>query len=287
MGNALGQRTSVQGEPPAMFTNQKHQDTRMWLLTCTDYFGRNSWQGENEAQRIRYAICRMEGKEVAPFALTYRRQMTREIAYTRQEGYEFWHPFAEQALRRFGPTHEAEKSLREKGLVKYRGDVAKFLIEMENLNINARVTGIAWRKMIEDELPVEELRRLSHTEYVDVGKWLEAVRTITRAEEDFTERKDLRGVGPSGTARGEKRKFEDSKPTVAAKHVKKPYTAQEKVAYQKKAGERKVKKQGSMAPAREVRHMVLADAHKGVDQKVVDKRKSDNECTRCGMKNQT
>ena len=229
----------------------------------------------------------MEGKEVAPFALTYRRQMTREIAYTRQEGYEFWHPFAEQALRRFGPTHEAEKSLREKGLVKYRGDVAKFLIEMENLNINARVTGIAWRKMIEDELPVEELRRLSHTEYVDVGKWLEAVRTITRAEEDFTERKDLRGVGPSGTARGEKRKFEDSKPTVAAKHVKKPYTAQEKVAYQKKAGERKVKKQGSMAPAREVRHMVLADAHKGVDQKVVDKRKSDNECTRCGMKNQT
>jgi len=76
--------------------------------------------------------------------------MTGEIRYTRQEGYEFWHVFAEQALRRFGPTHEAEKSLEEMGSVKYRGDVAKFLMEVENLNIHPRVTGIAWRKLIED-----------------------------------------------------------------------------------------------------------------------------------------
>jgi len=92
----------------------------------------------------------MDGKEVAPFALTYRQQMTREIGYTRQEGYEFWHVFAEQALRRFGHTHEAKRSLGEMGSVKYRGDVAKFLMERENVNIHARVTGIALRKIIED-----------------------------------------------------------------------------------------------------------------------------------------
>jgi len=160
MANALGQRTRIPAEPPAMFRNEKHQDIGMWLMTCTDYFGRNSWQWEDEAQRIRYAIRRMDGKEVAPFALTYRRQMTGEIGYTRQEGYEFWHVFAEQALRRLGPTHEAGKFLGEIGSVKYRGDAAKFLMEMENLNIHARVTGIAWRKIIEDELPVEALRWL-------------------------------------------------------------------------------------------------------------------------------
>jgi len=92
----------------------------MWLLTCTDYFGRNNGQWENEAQRIRYAISPMLGKEVAAFALSYRRQMTGEIGYTRQEGYELWHVFAEHALRRFGPTDEAEKSLREMGSVKYQ-----------------------------------------------------------------------------------------------------------------------------------------------------------------------
>jgi len=82
--------------------------------------------------------------------------------------------------------------------VKYRGDVAKFLMEMENLNIHARVTGIAWRKISEDELPVEALRWHSYREYVDDGEWLEAVRTVTRAEDDFKEQKDLRGGGPSG-----------------------------------------------------------------------------------------
>jgi len=115
----------------------------MWQLTCTDYFGRNSWQWENEAQQIRYAISRMDGKQGAPFALTYRRQMTAEVGYTRQEEYEFWHVFAEQALPHFSPTHEEEKSLREMESVKYRGDVAKFLMEMENLDIHARVTRTA------------------------------------------------------------------------------------------------------------------------------------------------
>ena len=88
--------------------------------------------------------------------------------------------------------------------------------------------------------------------------------------------------------RGEKRKFEDSKPTVPAKCVNKQYTATEKAAYQKKkARERKVKKEGSVAPKEEVRHTVWSEAHQGVDQKVVDKRKSDKKCTRCGMKNHT
>jgi len=142
--------------------------------------------------------------------------------------------------------------------------------------------------MIEDELPEEALRRLSHREYVDDGEWLEAVRTVTRAEEDFKERKDLRGGGPSGAKRGKTRKFEDSRPTLAAKRVKRQHTATEKAAYQKKkAGERKVKKEWSVARTGEIRHKVWAEAHQGVDQKVVDKRKSDNQCTQCGMKNHT
>jgi len=172
------------------------------------------------------------------------------------------------------------------GSVKYRGDVAKFLMEMQNLNIHARVTGIAWRKMIEDELPIEALRRLSYREYVDDGEWVEAVRTVTGAEEDFKERKDLRGGSPSGATQGEKRKFEDSRPTVPAKRVKKQYTATEKGAYQKKkAGEKQVKKEGSVAPTGDVRHTVWSEAHQGGDQKVVDKRKSDNKCPQCRMRN--
>ena len=48
MAKALGQQMRVPAEPPAMFRNEKHQDIRMWLMTCTDYLGRNSWQWEEK-----------------------------------------------------------------------------------------------------------------------------------------------------------------------------------------------------------------------------------------------
>jgi len=62
---------------------------------------------------------------------------------------------------------------------------------MKNLNIHAKVTGIAWRIMIEDQIPDDALLPLALREYGDVGESLEAVRTVTRAEEDFRERKTL------------------------------------------------------------------------------------------------
>jgi len=284
--DAMGRCTRVPGEPSARFRNEKHEDIRVCLLTCMDFVGRNGWQWEDEAQQIPYALSRMEGKEVVPIALTESRQMTGDLDYTKQAGYEFWQVFTEQALRRCGPTHEAENALQEMGFVKYSGDIAQFLREMENLNINARVTGIASRKVIEDAIPENARRQLSNREYVDNGEWLEAVRTVTRAEEDFQERKSLRGGGPSGNTRGEKWKFEHSKPTATAKRVKRQYSAKETADYKaKKAGERMINKQGLVAPVGEVKCTVWAEAHKVVDQKVVDKRKSDNECTGCWFKN--
>jgi len=62
---------------------KKYQDISMWLLICMDCFGRNSWEWSEETQRIRYELSGMEGKEVAPFALTYWRQMTGESGYPR------------------------------------------------------------------------------------------------------------------------------------------------------------------------------------------------------------
>jgi len=63
---------------------------------------------------------------------------------------------------------------------------------------------------------------------------VEAVRIVTRAEEEFRERKSVQGGGLSGTTRGEKRKFEDSKPSVAAMRVQEQYTSKEKADYNQK-----------------------------------------------------
>ena len=90
-----------------------------------------------------------------------RKKMTGTLGFVKTEGYEFWHTFADQAVQQFDPTHEAEKVLRKMATVKYHRDIAKFLLEMENLNIHAKVSRVAWRKMIEDQLPEEVLRRMS------------------------------------------------------------------------------------------------------------------------------
>ena len=143
MAVPIGAPSTVPAEPPGLLTNKKHEDIRMWLLTGRDSLGQNSWQSEDETQRIRYALAQIDGKEVALFALTYHQQMTGDLGYTKQAGYEFWHVFRDQPLRRVGTTDRAGKCGREMGFVKYHGYIAKFLPEMANRNIDARVTGIA------------------------------------------------------------------------------------------------------------------------------------------------
>jgi len=39
--------------------------------------------------------------------------MTDELCHIRQDGYQLWDVFAEQAVPRFGPTHEEQKALQE------------------------------------------------------------------------------------------------------------------------------------------------------------------------------
>ena len=108
-------------------------------------------------------------------------------------------------------------------------------------------------------------------------------------EEDFKERKSLRGGGISNRQRNEKRKAEDTRSLVPAKKAKVQYMAKEKAEYKKKkAAERKVKKEGSVAAKkREIKWTVWADAHPNIEQPAIDERKKKNECTRCGMDNYT
>ena len=81
----------------------------MWLVACTNFFDANPWLWGSEPKRVRYALSKMDGPAVAPFALTYQKKMTGTMGFVKVEGYEFWHTFAELATEQFGPTHEAEK----------------------------------------------------------------------------------------------------------------------------------------------------------------------------------
>ena len=110
-----------------------------------------------ESDRIKYALGKMQGATVTPFAMAYRNQMTGELGYTKQVGYDQWEIFKEQVIRQFGPTHEDVKALQELYQIRYKGDIDEFLQQIESKNNRAKVTGIAFRKIVEDQVPEEAI----------------------------------------------------------------------------------------------------------------------------------
>ena len=75
--------------------------------------------------------------------------------------------------------------------VRYEGDIEKYQLTLENLNIDAEMTGVAWRHMIEKRLPIEARRRWAHRKFDLDSQFIESVRNCTKAEESFKEQLGL------------------------------------------------------------------------------------------------
>ena len=272
---AMAETSKRPAELPNTFTNAGHKDIRFWITRCQDYFDRNKLQWREEGDRIKYALGKMQGVTVTPFAMAYQNQMTGELGYIRQDGYDQWEIFKEQVIQRFGPTHEDVKALRELYQLKYKGDIDEFLQQIESKNNRAKVTGIALRKIVEDQVLEEAIRRRSmQQEYIDDREGLEALRKAVKDEEDPQERRKLKG-NSFGTV-AQKRKAPEQA-TVTAKKPK--YTAKEKRVYQAAKKEAAKVKKETAAPRREIIHRVWKTAHEGIDQKEIDERKAKGQCT--------
>jgi len=107
-----------------------------------------------------------------------------------------------------------------------------------------------------------------HQEYADDRDWIEALRQAVCDEEDFPEGKSRKDNNFSEWNSSGKRKGVE--PTTAKTTKKPKYTAKEKRVCRAKQIEQKVDK-GKTAPQQKIMHRVWADAHTGIDQKVVNK----------------
>ena len=176
--------------------------------------------------------------------------MTGELGYTKQDRYDRWEIFKEQVIRRFGPTHEDVKALRELYQLKYKGDIDEFLQQIESKNIRAKVRGIALRKIVEDQVPEKAIRPMSiQLEYIDDRERLEALRKAVQDEEDLQERRKLKGYSFGTVA--QKRKA----PEQAMATAKKPkYTAKENRVYQAAKKEAAKAKKETAAPRKKILH---------------------------------
>ena len=75
--------------------------------------------------------------------------------------------------------------------VRYEGDIEKYLLTLENLNIDAEMSGVAWWNMIEKQLPLEARRRWAQKKFDLDSEFVEAVRSCTKAEESSKEQLGL------------------------------------------------------------------------------------------------
>jgi len=156
--------------------------------------------------------------------------------------------------------------------VTYKGNIDRYLLEMENQNTHVGMSGVAWRQMVERHIPKDALRRLSTEEYATDSAGITALRTVCRQEEIFLEQLALRHSGPSDSqnnAEG-KRKREEKAVTKPRKQ-RKQSSAEEKAAYKIKIeAERKGK--GPAPAQKKIEHRDGNKAQEAIkDQGVQDR----------------
>jgi len=105
--------------------------------------------------------------------------------FTRDPDYATWERFRQEIIKRYIGIKEERRALDEIDRISYKGKIDTYLLLLENLNIKAGLSGIAWRVRVESKLPQEILRRLSHFSFATDEGWMEILRKVSRQEEEL------------------------------------------------------------------------------------------------------
>jgi len=280
--------TKRPSDPRWVFKNKSHQDIRIWLMAVQDFFERNSHQWTMETDRIKYAMGRMEGDDIAPFTDTYRKKMSGALGYAKEIGYERWFMFEQKVTERFAPTHEAERTHKLMKLERYHGDIRQFLLRMENHNIKVGLQGVAWRDMLKAQMPEAGLLRLSFETYPNDELWLAGFKNAMIQHENQEEDKRLRHGKGKSSGTSISRKTDDRTSTKSNPRPPKRYTVEKRAAYKEKHKVPRTKawsKEKTATDKKEVVHTHWDKAHDTIPKDVRDRRRNNKACTPCGMTN--
>jgi len=108
--------------------------------------------------------------------------------------------------------------------ISYKSKIDTYLLLLENLNIKAGLSGIAWRVRVKSKLPQEILRRLSHFSFATDEEWMEILRKVGSQEEELLERGKLTKSRLTLHAPPPKRKREEPDKGFNTKYAKGDWT---------------------------------------------------------------
>jgi len=214
--------------------------------------------------------------------------MSGALGYKKEISYERWFMFEQKVTERFVPTHEAERTHKLMKLEKYHGDIRQFLLRMENHNIKVGLQGVAWRDMLQAQMPEAGILRLSFETYPNDELWQEGFKNAMIQHANHEEDKRLRHGKGESSGTSISRKPENRAPTKSNERPPKRYTAEKWAAYKGKPKLPRVKPWSKEKTVTDKKEVVLTGwekAHNTIPKDVIDRQRNNKGCTRCGMTN--
>ena len=165
---------------PWLYSANKSEDLKAWILSCEDYFNWNPNEWENESDCIKYAISRLKNNTKAQeLGISYRRSMEGIDGYNLNPLYKQWRKFKSKIIERFEPKEGALLAKQEMDTLKYKEDIAAYIDKIHTLNHRVGISGITLRATIQAAIPQEirlQLLYLPTTE--DDKHWMKSVVEI-------------------------------------------------------------------------------------------------------------
>ena len=205
--------------------------------------------------------------------------------FTRDLDYSTWERFRQDIIKRYMGIEEEQRALDEIDSINYKGKIDTYLLLLENLNITAGLSGIAWRVRVESKLAQEILCRLSHLSFATDEEWIEILRKVGRQEEELLERGKLTKSLTTPHAPPPKRKREEPDKGFNTKYGKSGSDDKPgKGPSRWKAPRNNTLKNKNNTTTKD-EHTDWKKAQDGIKDDVVENRKREKRCTRCSMDN--
>jgi len=207
--------------------------------------------------------------------------------YTQDPSYSTWERFRQEIIKRYIGIEEERRALEEMDKIIYKDRIDTYLLLLENLNIKADLTGIAWRVKVENKLPQDILRRLSHFKFNDDDHWIETMREVGRQEEELLERGKLSKSISTPHNPALKRKREGLEKGFNTKFEKKNDNKPRKDNTSRWKSPRTTTTAKRNGNNSKDEHTDWKKAHEGIAEEMGEKRKREKQCTRCTLDNHT
>jgi len=192
--------------------------------------------------------------------------------YTQDPSYCTWERFWQEIIKRYIGIEEERRAQEAMDKIIYKGKIDTCLLLLENLNIKTGLTGVAWRVKVENKLPQDILRRLSHFNFNNDDHWIETLREVGRQEEELLERGKLSKSISTPHNPAPKRKREGSEKGFNTKFEKKKdhKPRKDNTSRWKSPWTTTVKRNSNNSKDE---HTDWKKAHEGIAEEVVEKRK--------------